>query len=339
MNAQHELDRLALKHSKARLDVVFADQLGTTFTPPDEIVQGVLTAGAGSVLYGDSNSGKTFAAIDMCCAIARGIPWLGRKTEQGLVIYLGTEAPASIISRLQAYQMHYQVKVPDFAIVKNPINLFNDDGDTNRLIDCVKEIEHDRNKKAQLIVGDTLSRMSSGANENSSDMNVVVERFDMIRAVTGSHFMLIHHCGKNAAAGMRGWSGVRAAIDTEIEVTDSLAGKCCEITKQRDLPSKGDRIGFSLEVVEIGRTKWGDPMTSCIVNAADAPVKQAQKRESEVGGAIVEFLLNRGTGIKKQELKKHFDGRYADGTVYRQIKKMVDGGQLFEVAGVVALAK
>ena len=34
-------------------------------------------------------------------------------------------------------------------------------------------------------------------------------------------FLLIHHTGKNIANGMRGWSGVRAAIDTEIEVTIS----------------------------------------------------------------------------------------------------------------------
>src|SRR5207249_5007654 len=42
------------------LSVTFADELPDIFTPPDELVQGVLTAGDGSVLYGDSNSGKTF---------------------------------------------------------------------------------------------------------------------------------------------------------------------------------------------------------------------------------------------------------------------------------------
>lgn len=333
------LDMLDARISSKRseLDFVFADQLPDSFTPPDEIVQGVLTSGAGSVLYGDSNSGKTFAAIDMCCSIARGTPWLGRRTEQGLVIYLATEAPASIISRLQAYQAHYKVRVPDFAIVKNPIDLFDSDHDSNLLIQFIREIERSRGKKARMIVGDTLARLSAGANENSSDMSIVVDRFDKIRAGTGSHFMLIHHSGKNAAAGMRGWSGVRAAIDTEIEVTDSLTGKCCEITKQRDLPTKGERIGFTLQVVDIGYSKWGDPMTSCIVNSADAPVKETGKRTSEVGGAIVEFLLHRGTGIKKSEIPKHFEGRYTKGAVYRQISTLKDLGQLVEVAGVIAL--
>jgi len=70
--------------------------------------------------------------------------------------------------------------------------------------------------------------------------------------------MLIHHSGKNAAAGARGWSGVRAAVDTEIEVTDSSSGRCAEITKQRDLSSKGIRIGFRLETITLGLTNYNE---------------------------------------------------------------------------------
>lgn len=47
--------------SQDELSVVFADELPESFTPPDEIVQDVLTSGGGSMLYGDSNSGKTFS--------------------------------------------------------------------------------------------------------------------------------------------------------------------------------------------------------------------------------------------------------------------------------------
>ena len=68
------------------LSVAFADELPETFTPPDELVEGVLTAGDGSVLYGDSNSGKTFFVIDMAAAVARGAQWMGRNTEPGLVV-------------------------------------------------------------------------------------------------------------------------------------------------------------------------------------------------------------------------------------------------------------
>jgi putative DNA primase/helicase len=56
------------------VSVAFADEL------PDRLrrrlmnlLEGVLTAGDGSVLYGDSNSGKTFFVIDMAAAVARGV--------------------------------------------------------------------------------------------------------------------------------------------------------------------------------------------------------------------------------------------------------------------------
>jgi len=254
------------------LSVAFADELTGEFMPPDEIVEGVLTAGDGSILYGDSNSGKTFFVIDLACAVARGVPWMGKQTEPGLVIYLAAESPASVRSRIQAYQRHHGVKVPNFAIVQSPIDLFDGDADTDKLIQLVKQIEWQKGQQARLIIGDTLARLSAGANENAGqDMGLVVRRFDRIRTECKAHFLLIHHSGKNAAAGARGWSGVRAAVDTEIEVTDSPAGKCCEITKQRDLATKGDRIGFKLHVVTLGLTKWKSPATSCVVMPADAP--------------------------------------------------------------------
>jgi hypothetical protein len=322
------------------LDVVFADELPEDFTPPDELVQGVLTAGAGSVLYGDSNSGKTFLVIDMAAAVARGVEWMGRRTEQGLVVYLAAESPASIRARVQAYQQRHGVKVPNFAIVQSPIDLFDGEADTNAVIKLVRGIEQARGIKVRLIVGDTLARLSAGANENSGeDMGLIVRRFDRIREETGAHFLLIHHSGKNAAAGARGWSGIRAAVDTEIEVTDSPTGKCAEITKQRDLATKGERIGFRLESVTLGLTKWGSPATSCVVSSADAPQKQQAKRKSEIAGAIVELLTSRGCGMRKGELVKHFDGRYDKSAIYRELKKLMEAGALHEVAGIVALVK
>ena len=321
------------------LSVAFADELGDTVTPPDELVEGVLTAGDGSVLYGDSNSGKTFLMIDMACAVARGVEWMGRKTEPGLVVYLAAESPASVRSRLQAYQKHHGVKVPNFAIVQSPIDLFDGDADTDKVIQVVRQLEQQRGQKARLIIGDTLARLSAGANENAGqDMGLVVRRFDRIRTECKAHFCLIHHSGKSAAAGARGWSGVRAAVDTEIEISDSPTGRCCEITKQRDLSTKGDRIGFKLDPVTLGFTKWGAVASSCVVVAADAPEKKTGKRMGEVEGAVVEFLAAHKVGIRKAEVVKHFDGRYDRANIYRALRTLVTAQAIHEAAGMVVIA-
>lgn len=321
------------------LSVTFADELPDTFTPPDELVEGVLTAGDGSVLYGDSNSGKTFFVIDLACAVARGVRWMGRNTEPGLVLYLAAESPASVRGRLQAYQRHHGVRVPNFAIVQSPIDLFDGDADTEAVISVARQLERQRGQKVRLIVGDTLARLSAGANENAGqDMGLVVRRFDRIRTACNAHFLLIHHSGKAAANGARGWSGIRAAVDTEIEVTDSPTGRCAEITKQRDLSTKGERIGFRLDTVTLGTTKWGAAATSCVVVPADAPDKPQGKRVSEVGGAVLEYLRTQPAGKKKREVVEHFQPLYDKSAVYRELKKLVVAGQVLECIGIVTAA-
>jgi hypothetical protein len=207
------------------------------------------------------------------------------------------------------------------------------------VIQVVRQLEQQRGMKARLIIGDTLARLSAGANENAGqDMGLVVQRFDKIRRECKAHFCLIHHSGKSAAAGARGWSGVLAAVDTEIEITDSPKGRCCEITKQRDLGTKHERIGFKLEAVTLGLTKWGAPATSCVVVAADAPVKQAGKRMSECDGAVLEFLVAHKIGIRKTEVVKHFEGRYERGPIYRAMKALVTAAAIHEAAGMVSVA-
>lgn len=336
------LEKAVMESLRYPLDIVFAHELPEKYIPPDEIVEGVFTAGEGSIIYGDSNSGKTFLIIDMACALARGVEWMGRKTEPGLVVYLAAESPSSLSRRLQAYQKYHDVEVPNFAIVQNPVDLFNGEADTDRVIEAVKAIEKEYNRPARLIVGDTLARLSAGANENAGqDMSIVIQHFDRIRAATLAHFTLIHHCGKNAAAGARGWSGVRAAVDTEIEITDSDKGRCCEITKQRDLSTKGERIGFRLEPVTLGLTKWKKVATSCVVLPADAPTKQTGKRMSEIGGAIMEALLTKGESMKKADLVKHISENHGHHTsaIYREIKKLSQACKLDDQMGNVYVVR
>lgn len=325
-----------------QLDHVFADQLSDEDEDfDDELVEGVIGRAAMAVLYGDSNSGKTFLAIDMAASLRLGEQWLGRNTTGGLVLYLATEAAQSVKLRLKAYQRHHAVKVPGFVIVQSPINLYDGDADVNAVLALITKLEAELGEKVSLVIGDTLARMSAGANENSGeDMGVVLKNSSAIINATGATFLWIHHCGKDQAKGMRGWSGMRAAIDTEIEVTAEEASglRSAEITKQRDLPGKGDRLGFRLTPVVLGKNRWGTERGSCVVEPADAPAKAARaKRPSEIEGAITEFLTQRGSGCLRGALAKHFGDRYVRTSVYREVKKMLDAGLLIEAAGVIAL--
>jgi hypothetical protein len=259
-----------------RLKVAFGDELGDEYQAPDELIEGMLVCGATAVIYGDSNSGKTFFALSLAAAIARGVDCYGRKTDPGIVVYLATEAPGSIRTRLQATKKMYNCQLEDVAIVPVPLNFYTGDGDAMAVIEAIREIERVKGKRVKVVIGDTLARMSAGANENSGeDMGPVMARFEQVCIATGAAMVIIHHNGKDAARGARGWSGIRAHIDTEIEIAEKDGQRSATITKQRELPGKGDIIYFKLQVIEMGETKFGATATTCVA----VPDEQAEAQE------------------------------------------------------------
>ena len=271
-----------------KLQVVFGDQLGSEYEAPNELVEGLMTIGSSVVVYGDSNSGKTFWALSVATAIATGTLCYGRKTDPGLVIYLATEAPASIRSRMQAIKKYHNCNLENLAMVPVPINFYTGDQDAYDVIELVRSIEQMKGQPVRLIIGDTLARMSAGANENSGeDMGPVMARFDQVATATKAALMIVHHNGKDAAKGARGWSGIRAHIDTEIEVIEKDGIRMVNVTKQRELPSKGETIYFKLEVVEMGISKFGNQATTCVAIQDDEstnnkPNKKPSKYDENV---------------------------------------------------------
>lgn len=290
--AGHDLAGLLVQQTGTavidKLKVVFGDQLGSDYEAPDELVEGLMTIGSSVVVYGDSNSGKTFWALSVATAIATGTNCYGRKTDAGLVIYLASEAPASIRSRMQAIKKYHGCDLENLAMVPVPMNFYNGDQDAHDVIELVRAIEQIKGRPVRLIIGDTLARMSAGANENSGeDMGPVMARFDQVATATGAALMIIHHNGKDAAKGARGWSGIRAHIDTEIEVIEKEGIRMVNVTKQRELPSKGEAIYFKLEVVEMGISKFGGPATTCVAipddeSNATKPHKKPTKHDENV---------------------------------------------------------
>lgn len=273
-----------------KLKAVFGNELGTDYEAPDELIEGLLVMGSLTVTYGDSNSGKTFWALAMAAHIAMGRDFCGRKVDPGLVIYLASEAPGSIRSRMQAMKRYYDHDLSDLVMVPLPMNFYEGDEDANDVVDLVRAVSELKGKPVRLIVGDTLARMSAGANENSGeDMGPVMARFDRVAQSTKAALHIIHHNGKDQAKGARGWSGIRAHIDTEIEVAEKDGTRSASVTKQRELPGKGEAIYFRLEVIEMGTTKFGKSATTCVAVHDEQAADTASIKDSEFVAARKRF--------------------------------------------------
>jgi hypothetical protein len=245
-----------------------ADTALETLTEP--LIEDLLDCGGLSAFFGPPGAGKTFGVVDIDFHIASGRPWNGHAVQQGGALYVAAEGSKGIYKRFRALKLHYGVTgdVP-FGVVPCPINLLDKtrEGDTRKLIELIKQAEADFGQKIVKVTIDTLSRALAGGDENSSvDVGTFVKHCDRIRHETGANVAIVGHSGKDLGRGIRGWSGMKAALDTEVEINDNVF----KVTKQRDMEIINP-IHFRLVPVVLGTDRKGRTVKSCVFKAMTAP--------------------------------------------------------------------
>lgn len=221
------------------------------------VVKQWLTRNSVSVVYGEANVGKSFWAIDLAHAVHQGHAWAGCKTRPGPVLYVAAEGGDLFNNRLAAVGAR-------FMVLKAPVTMAGRNCDAQALAQAIGHLAETHGPFA-MVIFDTLARVMGGADENAAaDISALMRGLDLIRSQSGAHVMLIHHSGKDVAKGARGHSSLRAAVDTEIELTkDKETGqRMARATKQRDLPAGSEDL-FDLEVVNLGQDQDGETVTSC----------------------------------------------------------------------------
>jgi hypothetical protein len=289
---------------RASLPLLYANEV-TAAEPALDFVEGLLVEGGMSVWYGDSNVGKTFCVLDLAMHVALGRPYRGREVDQGGVVYCALEGVAGIRNRVSAWMKHHWVKPADrrdlpLAIVPSAINMLDVEADVPALIEAIKVAAEQLGRPVKLVVIDTLSRALAGGNENSpEDMGALVRASDMVRQACGAHLSFVHHSGKDQARGARGHSLLRAATDTEVEISRGEGSEVSlvKVTKQRELEI-GDDMGFRLEVIDLGTNRRGKPLTSCVaVEAGAEEMASVRKRQkivklTDIQSAFMRSLTN-----------------------------------------------
>lgn len=267
------------------------------------LVKGWLDQSALSVLYGPSNSGKSFLALDLAHHIAKGRQWGNRRVRKGRVLYVAAEGGGAFANRVAA------LDDPEFFVLPVPITLTGRDSAAGPLTEVLQHLAAVGGGSFDLIVIDTMARVMGGLDENAApDIADLVRNLDLIRRVTGAHVMLVHHTGKDTGRGARGHSSLRAAIDTEIELSRDEVGQItAEVTKQRDGPT-GYRFCYRLRQVELGLDQDGDPVTTCLVDPAE-PAEAGRVGASEAARKALSLLIRlieeRGEVHRKPQYPGH----------------------------------
>lgn len=249
--------------------------------PPGEwLIKGVLPSSQLYCIYGASGSGKTFIALDLAIAITLGKPWRGNRVKPGRVVVIAAEGGTGIGKRAEAYARHHGIDLRDVDLhIITAAPNFLEEMDVAEVISEIRALGD-----VIAIFVDTVAQVSPGANENTSeDMGRVLASMRLLAEMTGALVVAVHHAGKDPSKGARGWSGFRAAMDGQLEVTRHENGsRELRIDKMKD-GEDGIRWGFKLEVIEVGHDSDGDVITSCVAIEADLP----QASGSDSGGKTV----------------------------------------------------
>lgn len=224
-----------------------------------ETLKGVIGCGSVAMLYGAPNEGKTFVAMDFMAAVAKGEPWMGRKTRQGLCLHVAMEGEAGIKKRYMALQR--EKGASGLYLLTDLLALTSEKNrDVRRLIAAYLKLLKATGMAPGVICIDTVA-LAIGADEDKTEnVSPFLKAMKRIAKDTGATVLLLHHPGKDESRGPRGSSGFVGNVDQTLYMKSGRI----YLKKVRD-GAKDQVLGFALKVVEIGKDADGDAVTTCVV--------------------------------------------------------------------------
>lgn len=232
-------------------------------------IKDIIPAASVGILSGHSQAGKSFIAMDMALKVAEGQPWFKHRTERGSIAWVACEGPSGAMKRLLAYKKTHPGSLP-VELFRKGVNLTSADN-VAAFIKAIKERTAKFSLPLALVVIDTLAAATPGADENKAEhMTMVLSHCQQIVDETGATVLLVHHLNANGNK-MRGHTSLPAGVDFSIEVTLDL--ECTEKQRRRQLKTTKQKDGevgiehdFTLERVVLTQNKYGEDVTSCIIN-------------------------------------------------------------------------
>lgn len=296
------------------------------FPPYRWWVKGIVPQSGIGVLFGQSGTYKSFLVFDMLAAIATGVEWFGRKTISTPTVYVPFEGQGGLPKRVMAWRLARAAQQNPTALaileppedvstnmrfITDPINLREP---THR--DKLVETLTTNGWAGGILCIDTLAQAGPGIDENTSQgMGEMVAIFQELQRRLGGTILVVHHSGKFEKAGMRGWSGLRGALDFAVRCwrDDQWDARDAQfvIDKSKD---GADQISFDFttQVIVVGTDEDGDPITSLIVKPREGPAMAPDEAVlAAEDDAFVDSWIRREAVAGKHPTGRSLDGQRA----------------------------
>lgn len=271
------------------------------------LIKHVVPAESIGMMFGGSGTFKSFISLDLALHVAHGLPWLGRRTKQGSVIYIAAEGGAGLWPRIDAWHRSRNLRwsgLP-FTVVPVAVDLGTE---AWRVVDAAQAI----GQTPALVVVDTLSQTFGGEENSAAEMAAYLRALGArFRALWNCAVLVIHHSGHLATERPRGSSAIRGNVDFLLGVfrdeKEMLATVSC--SKQKDGDTFDDTT-FSLSKFRLGTDEDGDEITSLVARhlSSSEEIEQAAAAEVKAGrggkNQLLASLLQ--NGMSERELRKAF---------------------------------
>lgn len=325
-----------------RPQILTLDQLSEQSQTLPWLVKHTLPADSLGVMFGGSGSFKSFIALDMALHVVHGMPWLGKKTRKGKVLFIAAEGGLGLWKRIRAWHIDHGIRWQSAEIYVLPVAI-DLSTDAAEVQTAVSEL----GIKPDLVVVDTLSQTFSGEENSAGEMAGYLRELGLwFRATWHATVLVIHHTGHSATERPRGSSVIGSNPDFLFGVyrDESQMLATMECAKQKD-GDKGKPVSFALKVIELDFDEDGDPITTLVARAMVDSGQVVQMLDHEAkrgrGGHRSRFLELALNGIEEKKLRTLFyesmEGEYATKkqSYHRARQWAIDAGILEIAQGVV----
>lgn len=300
--------------------------------PNDErawLVQDLIPQAGKGLLSGQWGSAKTFAALDLGASVMSCEPFAGRRVvRQGGVLFIAAEGAHEIPIRLRgiaegklktlAEDAHAccavdPAKLP-IAWVEECPSLLGADGVDVLLATAnaaASRMHSEFKLPLALVIIDTLAAGAGFQDENAAAENQrVMAALERLSRHTGAFVLGVDHFGKAVETGTRGSSAKEAAADVVLalladrDISGNVSNTRMAVRKLRG-GATGAETPFSLEVVQLGQTTFGDAVTTCVLSwqvaqgAAPRPWRERWPRSLRVfRSSMASALIEHGQKLR-----------------------------------------
>ena len=305
-----------------------------------DIVEGLVPDRGVTWMYGASMSFKTFVAMSIAAAASTGSEWVGRKTEQCLVVYVGAEGGMSLHARRAGVEMAAGKAGALCVATERPMldtrlgqmrlrgilqglvgNIFGDAEYVDVEEDAVfssafsaytpDDSFDDGGAQAVLVIIDTYSQTSGG--DDKANVSAYIKGLrDMIEDAQMSSdwrlsFVVVDHATK-AGGSYMGSVAKLNDVDSQIEVVRNAATNRATVYHRKVKDGiESDPITIELVPKVLGDyvDAYGKPISTLVAKDGTKAAKIAELAEGKAG-VLLTLLEDEGGRCEDETLRKMF---------------------------------